>query len=325
MTLPRAGRGFQKFAWGVVFYHLAVIVWGAFVRATGAGAGCGEHWPLCNGTAIPHSPTTATLIEFSHRVTSGLAVTLAIALLFFAFRRFPARHLARRAAAAAVFFEFMEALIGAALVLLGEVARNTSTGRGYYLSVHLINTLLLVAALTLTAWASGKERAAWRPAARPLRMAFLVAAAAILLLGVSGAIAALGDTLFRATSLAEGFRQDFAAGAHPFLRLRIWHPAIATAVSLGLGILCYAVIARRVSEQASQTAYLVAALVVAQMGLGMTNLILLAPIPLQLLHLLLADLLWIAFVLLGAETLLAERAAGQGAASDPAELLARFS
>ncbi len=298
-----AARTFQIYAWGVVLYHLAVILWGAFVRATGSGAGCGEHWPLCNGAAIPPSPTLATVIEFSHRVTSGLALLSAVGLLVLAFRTFPKRHPARWAAAAAVGFELMEALIGAALVLLGQVAKNTSTGRGYTLSVHLINTLLLIAALSVAAWAGGKKTFSWR-SNRGFILAFGIGATGFLLVGVSGTIAALGDTLFRATSFAAGFQQDFAAEAHPFIRLRVWHPLIAAIVGLGLATLAYIVIARKISESASRLAYVVLSLTVVQLGTGMINLAMLAPVPLQLVHLLLADLLWISFVLLGAEILI---------------------
>ena len=302
-TKPAATRSFQIYAWGVVLYHLAVIVWGAFVRATGSGAGCGEHWPLCNGAAIPPSPTLATIIEFSHRLTSGLALVSAIGLLIFAFRRFPKRHLARRAAMAAIAFELMEAVIGAALVLLGQVAKNTSTGRAYTLSVHLVNTLLLIGALALAAWAGGKDRISWREG-NGLKLVFGIGVAGFFLLGISGTIAALGDTLFHATSFRAGFQQDFAADAHPFIRLRVWHPLIAAVIGCGLATLSYALIVRKISEGAQRMAYAVLSLVVLQLGTGMVNLALLAPVPLQLVHLLLANLLWISFVTLGAEVLL---------------------
>ena len=309
-NLPvRPARWFTIYAWSVLIYHLAVILWGAVVRSTGSGAGCGEHWPLCNGTAIPPSPTLATMIEFSHRFTSGMALTLSVGLLIFAFRLFPAGHLVRRAAVAAEIFELMEAVIGAALVLLGQVARNTSTGRGYTLSAHSVNTLLLLAALTVAAWGSSRGGVAARAGVRGLVWAFAGCFVAILAVAVSGTIAALGDTLFRASSLVAGFQQDMAAGAHPFLRLRIWHPFLAVGVALGLGALCYGVIARRVSARATRLAYMLSGLVLTQIAAGMVNLALLAPIPMQLIHLLLADTVWITFVVLGAEVLLREPAA----------------
>ncbi|MFN8454080.1 MAG: COX15/CtaA family protein [Anaerolineae bacterium] len=71
---------FAKYVWTVLAYNLAVILWGAFVRASGSGAGCGSHWPLCNGEVIPRTPQMETLVEFTHRLTSGLALLLVIGL-----------------------------------------------------------------------------------------------------------------------------------------------------------------------------------------------------------------------------------------------------
>ena len=248
----------------------------------GSGAGCGEHWPLCNGVAVPQSPQIATIIEFVHRLTSGLAVGLALGLVVFGFQLFPRRHLVRRAAVAAGFFEFMEALLGAALVLLGHVAKDPSVARGYYLSAHLVNTLMLLAALTLAAWASGRSPVRIRSGAFGWKFAFGMVGAGLLLLGVSGVIAALGDTLFKSSSLSQGFRQDLLPAAHPFIRLRVWHPVIAVLVSLSIEALCFA-------ARAKQIAWILGALTLTQIAAGMINLALLAPVPLQIFHLLLAD------------------------------------
>src|SRR5204862_3551323 len=105
-ALPRArqsaARGFVRYAWAVVAYNVAVVLWGAFVRATGSGAGCGNHWPLCNGAIAPQSPTLATIIEFTHRATSGVDLVLVAILAWWAFRAFPRGHPARRGAALSV-------------------------------------------------------------------------------------------------------------------------------------------------------------------------------------------------------------------------------
>lgn len=153
---------------------------------------------------------------------------------------------------------------------------------------------------------------------------FILAGASILFLGVSGAITALGDTLFQSTSIAEGFRQDFASQSHLFLRLRIWHPVIAVLVSVALLLLCYRLVSSHFSVCVSQLAFALAGTIITQLGVGMINLALLAPIALQLLHLLLADAAWIAFVLLGAEVLFHEETPGPGSVPTyPAELLSR--
>jgi heme A synthase len=287
-------RGFAGFAWAVLGYNLAVILWGAYVRATGSGAGCGNHWPLCNGEVAPHSPAMATIIEFTHRATSGIDLALVAVLVFWAFRAFPRGHAVRRGAVLSSVFLLSEALIGAMLVLMEHVAQNASASRAWSLSAHLLNTLTLVACLSLTAWwASG------HPAARPSwRRAWPAAAVlgAVAVLGVSGAIAALGDTLFPARSFAEGFARDFDPAANPFVRLRIWHPPLAAGVALLL--LCYVLAGPR-----RWLGNAVLALLAVQLAAGALNLALLAPVWMQLVHLLLADLLWIALVLLAAERL----------------------
>src|SRR5512139_38143 len=142
---------FTRFAWGVLGYNLLVVAWGAFVRATGSGAGCGKHWPTCNGAIVPRAPAVETAIEFAHRATSGLALLSVLALLLWALRAFPRGHAARKASAWAMALMITEALVGAGLVLFGWVAKDTSPGRGWAMAVHLTNTFLLLAAIALAA------------------------------------------------------------------------------------------------------------------------------------------------------------------------------
>src|SRR5262245_33421875 len=185
-----------RFAWGVVAYNVAVILWGAYVRATGSGAGCGAHWPLCDGAIVPRAPDLAMLIEYSHRITSGMALLAVVGLLVWTRRALPAGHPARRGAALSMFFMLTEAGVGAGLVLFQLVADNASMARALFMAVHLANTFLLLGSLTLTAhWTSGGEDVSLR--ARPgLTTALLAISAGVLLVSVSGAVAALGDTLF---------------------------------------------------------------------------------------------------------------------------------
>ena len=296
----RAGRSFAAYAWAVLAFNLAVVLWGAYVRATGSGAGCGNHWPLCNGEVVPRSPTLGTVIEYTHRVTSGLDLVLVAVLAIWAFRAYPRRHSVRTGAALSAVFLISEALLGASLVLLEHVARNASVTRAYSLSAHLVNTLTLLACLALTAWwASGG------PAVRVRgRLALRCGAslAAVVLVGVSGAIAALGDTLFPPSSLAAGLRADFAPAVHLFVRLRVLHPVLAAALGAGLALLVVPAAFRGGNVQ-RRLGWTLAALVGAQLMAGMLNLLLLAPIWMQLVHLLLGDLLWLSLVLLCAADL----------------------
>jgi cytochrome c oxidase assembly protein subunit 15 len=301
-------RRFVRFAWFVLVLNVGVILWGAVVRATGSGAGCGEHWPLCNGQVIPPAPQIKTLIEYGHRLTSGLALLCVIGLVVLAWRAFPRGHVVRRAAIFSLIFELTEGLIGAGLVLLGHVGTNASIRRGYSLGLHLSNTLLLLAALALTAWCARPERAdamrlKWEQGRR-FRFVIAAAAVGILLIGVSGAIAALGDTLFAAGSLAEGMRQDFASGAHPFIRLRILHPIIACVLGVYILVLSgYTLSSGDASAPVKRLGIGLIGITCLQLCLGAVNLLLMAPVPIQILHLLLADLLWITFVLFSTELL----------------------
>lgn len=297
-----SNRSFARYAWAVLGFNVAVVLWGAFVRATGSGAGCGQHWPLCNGDILPVAPTLKTIIEFTHRVTSGIDLAMVAFLLVWAFRAFPRRHPVRLGAVLSAIFLMTEALIGAALVLLEHVARNQSTSRGYSLSLHLINTLTLLACLTLTAWwAMGKPPV--RPAGRPAWMA-AASLALVMLLGVSGAIAALGDTLFPARSLAEAFAQDFDPASSIFVRLRVLHPLIAALAGVWLVLYAVSIAGRR--PDLRPRARVLLGLVGAQLLAGAANLLLRAPVPMQMVHLLLADALWISLVILCAGVLKSE-------------------
>ena len=119
---------FAKYAWAVLAYNVGVVLWGADVRATGSGAGCGNHWPLCGNVVIPQSPALATMIEFSHRVTSGLTLVFVAGLLLWAWRAYPKGHAVRLGAGLAVGFTITEALVGAGLVLFQLVAQNELGG-----------------------------------------------------------------------------------------------------------------------------------------------------------------------------------------------------
>jgi heme A synthase len=286
---------FRRFALLTLALTLAVILWGAYVRASGSGAGCGSHWPTCNGEVIPRPRSAATLIELTHRATSGLVFGLIAVQLVWALRLFPRGHGVRRAAAAAMAFIVTEALIGAGLVLFEMVAGNKSVARAAWVAAHLLNTFALVAALVLTGWRAGGERPR-APVTPATATALMLGLAGTMLVAVSGAIAALGDTLFPVRSLAEGWQQDLSTTAHLFVRLRVLHPVLAVAVGAGLLLLTGGMVVRDRPAGARAAATLVAALVLAQLGAGLLNLALLAPVPLQMLHLLLADLVWIALV-----------------------------
>lgn len=277
-------------------WNVAVVLWGAFVRASGSGAGCGSHWPLCNGQVVPFEPRIATVIEFTHRMMSGVALVAVGALWIWSRVTFPRGDRVRRMAVASVVFLIVEALLGAGLVLFNYVDKNQSVGRAFYLSLHLANTLLLLAALALTAWFAREDRG------RAQRSRLVMAAlAAAMLVSVTGTIAALGDTLYPATSLAAGLRQDLSGAASFLLRLRVLHPAFA--IVGAIYFIVVAVIVLRSHPPALTTKLAIGVLVLAltQLTAGAINVLLLAPVWMQITHLLLADLVWITLVLLAVE------------------------
>jgi len=283
-------RAFVRFAWITLGITVLVIVWGAVVRATSSGAGCGSHWPLCNGDVLPMAPTTSTIIEFTHRLTSGLAMVMAVVLALWARRLFPAGHPARTWALWSLIFMLIEAAIGAGIVLLGLVEGNKSALRAGYIAVHLTNTMFLMGAMTATIERSGtiendreRSRTTGLPTiARRATVGTTLALALMIVVAAAGAIVALGDTLFPHGSLAEGFAADLDPASHFLIRLRIWHPILAAVAGL------VAVVTYRTP--------LVTGLVLAQAGLGVMNLLMLAPLPLQMAHLLGSNILWIAMV-----------------------------
>lgn len=294
---------FAKYAWFVLAFNIGVILWGAYVRATGSGAGCGSHWPLCNGVVIPRSENIETLIEFTHRLSSGVAFLLVIGLLVWAWRAFPKGSFVRKGAAFSMVFMITEALVGAGLVLLELVAENDSIARAVSISIHLVNTFLLLACLTLTAWWSsggkpidltGKTSYLWL-----LGLAFI----SMLVLGISGALTALGDTLFPVSSLTEGLIQDFSPSAHFLVRLRLLHPTIAVLVGVYLIVISGVIAFRQSSLNQKLLRRMLTLLVVLQLLAGLVNVYLLAPVWMQLVHLLLSDLIWITLVIFAVETL----------------------
>jgi heme A synthase len=297
---------FAIYAWFVLLFNIGVILWGAFVRATGSGAGCGSHWPLCDGVVIPPSPQFETIVELTHRGTSGIAMLLVAGMLVWAFRTYPKGHRVRFGASWSSIFIIIEALLGASLVLFGWVADDDSVARAVSISLHLVNTFILLAFLTLTAWfASGGAWISFK-GNRTSLAGLGLAAAAMFLIGMSGAITALGDTLFPAESVSNIFAREQSETDHFLKGLRVWHPIFA--IVAGFYIAFMAALFRMLSEKPTVKKFSMGliGLYFIQLVAGGVNLILLAPVWMQLVHLLLADLVWIVLILLSA-SVLAER------------------
>ena len=288
----------ERFAWAVVAYNVLAILWGALVRATGSGAGCGNHWPLCNGQVIPLSPSLHTVVEFTHRMMTGGSILVVFGLLVWTFITTRKGQAARAFAVASTVLLANEAFLGALLVKLGYVTGNQSMGRVVLLSIHLTNTLLLLAALTATALMLTTKQRLDELSVRGAKKVWAISGlVATLVVGVSGSLAALGDTLFPASSLRTAFAQDFAAGSPWLLRLRGVHPV--SAIVAAIFVIWLSAQARRAG--AARQAGVVLGLLGFQFVLGLADVLLLAPVWMQILHLLGADLYWVALVALAAK------------------------
>jgi cytochrome c oxidase assembly protein subunit 15 len=290
----------QKYAWFVVGWNIAVILWGAVVRATGSGAGCGNHWPLCNGEVIPTSPGVATLIEYTHRAMTGGATITILALLIWTFRATRGPHLARFFAVASTVLLLNEAFLGALLVKLGYVVHDQSPGRFIVLPIHLANTLLLLAALALTAHFLARKSGFMNGSVEYRFFGLsLIGLASTIAVGVTGSLAALGDTLFPAATLAQAFAQDMSQSSPWVLRLRWMHPA----ASLLAGLFVVGIIwvsGSRQDPTNRKLANWVIGLLLSQLALGALDVLLSAPDWMQIMHLLGADVYWVVLVVLTA-------------------------
>jgi heme A synthase len=290
-------RPIVRYAWFVLGFNVLVILLGALVRATGSGAGCGRSWPICDGEVIPELKG-ATAIEFTHRGASGIALILVIALVILVWRRPEKGHPARIGAALSLVAIVGEALIGALIVLAEWVAEDTSLARAVSVPLHLVNTLFLLAALALTIfWLNGGRRLGFGQD-RATTLVVALGGLALVLLAASGAITALADTLFPKAPGA-----DLNAESHFLTDLRIVHPVLAVAVAV-IGWWASARSTGGLHGWARWLPLLVGLMLVT----GAVNVALGVPVWMQLIHLLLADLLWVVYVLGSADALQASPA-----------------
>jgi cytochrome c oxidase assembly protein subunit 15 len=290
---------FERLAWSVLAYTIGVVLFGAVVRITGSGAGCGQHWPTCQGELVHLPRTIATTIELSHRLTSGLSLILVLAVAVIGFLRFPRGHAVRWFAGAAVAFMIVESLVGAALVLLRLVGENGSAARAAVMAVHLVNTCLLTGSIALAAWSANHVAPRrWLPSCR-LDWALVGSLVAALGVSVTGAVTALGDTLYpvRADSgVVTRLATDQSSTATLIERLRALHPLVAFGSAVLFVVVAWQTREIRPRPAVVRGAHAVIALVFVQVSAGMTNIVLSAPGWMQVVHLAIATGLWLCLV-----------------------------
>jgi cytochrome c oxidase assembly protein subunit 15/protoheme IX farnesyltransferase len=316
-STPGAANGlshprFARFAWATLAYTVFVILFGAVVRITHSGAGCGQHWPTCQGEVVHFPKTVETAIELSHRLTSGLSGLLVVALAVGGFQVFGRGHSARQALVASLLTMVVEALIGAVLVKFGLVGNDASASRAVVMSAHLVNTCLLTGSLALSAFfATGRTMRHFFPKC-PLEWSLFGTLGVALAISVTGAVTALGDTLFpvdTARAIAERLTADSEAAS--FLeRGRVLHPLVAFLGATFIAIVVWETARIRPRREVVTAARLTFALVLAQITAGVTNVALSAPGFMQVIHLTIATALWIALVVFYATAM--ERTAPAG-------------
>ncbi len=299
---------FAKYAWFALGYNVLVIVWGVFLRASKSGDGCGEHWLTCNGELIPSAPQFKTVIEFSHRMTTAIDGIVMLILLGWAIKIFVGNRSTQSrqvlyTSIGSFLFVITEAAVGAGLVLTGNVAEAVTDTRPLWAMGHLINTFILLTFLTLTAWFATKERKVSLNIDLKTAALIILGVAGLLFVGLSGSLAALSNMLFPSQTLAEGVAKDFSATSNIILRLRLSHPILSILTGVYLIFLAGWLKARSADATTAWWSNAVSLLVIGQVIFGGATLLTLGPIVMQLGHLLLADAVWIAFVLLTANAL----------------------
>ena len=266
-------KKYSRILFGLWLYTLLVILWGAWVRISHSGDGCGDHWPLCSGQLIPDFTQNKTWIEYAHRLMSG---TYGI-IVFYLFYKIKNSSTQPKIKTLNWFFLSLmlsEALLGALLVKGQLVTTNDSVARLIVMSFHQCNSFLLTG-VTFLLYLS------FRADPSPLKIKTYVPLYFFILLAASGAIASLSTTLFPSVSLFEGIVQDFAQNSHLFIRLRILHPLLALLIAGGFVIWLFV----------NQKVHIAFEFLLA-IFIGVITLLSLSPIYLKLAHLAIAHLLW---------------------------------
>lgn len=296
-------QNFATAVWTVLAYSCVVILFGAFVRASLSGDGCGTSWPLCGDAILPSTSDLKRLIEFTHRATSGLTLLFVAGLYVMARKRFEVGDIVRKSAGWALVFTLVSAGIGALLVIFSWVTHDRSLGRAITMPLHLINTFLLLGSLTICAYtATHREKVSLKNQG-PVGTALKASLIGMFVLGASGAISAMGKTAFstelEATqSLADRLNLHLGENAHVLLRGGISHPLLATSIAVMILMVCNFVTSRRDSREVHQWAKVTAGFILVELAFGVLNLVMSAPVWMQLVHLALALGAWISIVML---------------------------
>lgn len=294
---------FHHFAWATLSVLLGVIAWGAYVRSSGSGAGLGNQWPFWSSEGIDPDRAFHFFVELVHRLTSAVSFVMVVALVVWSRRRFLPRHAARRYASLSLVVMVIEVLLGAGLVKFRLVEDNASAFRAFAVSLHLANTFLLIALVAMTAWHGSADRNVVAKGQGAVGWGLWIGIVATLLLGVSGALTALADTLFPPATMAQVMEQSVPATSHFLIQVRGIHPLLAVSVGLYLILVAGLVAYLRPNDDVRAWSRLLVGLVLAQSVIGLANIALFTPHWLQMVHLIVADVMWIVLLLFAASAM----------------------
>jgi cytochrome c oxidase assembly protein subunit 15 len=295
--MVRTTRHLYTISWGVVAYTVLIILWGAWVRLSGSGDGCGDHWPLCNGEVLPTERITKTWIEYSHRISTAVYGIVVLFQIWWTRKFFKPKHPARFWAIATLLFTITEALIGRQLVKSGLVNESTDISRLFVMPLHLINTSLLLFSGVMTAESIEHGDTQRRPLSsdeKRLGSLYIIGLSIVL---TTGAIAALGSHLMPSESLLHGLTHDLAPDSHPAVKLRILHPLLALVIPVGLILFAQIAVRERAASSQGMWYRRFALTTGIAVAIGLATLSLLAPVWLKLTHLLMTNILVIVFSL----------------------------
>lgn len=290
-----ADQRFANFAWFNLIYNLLVVAFGVFLRASGSGDGCGENWPFCTGDKNPANGPWASLIESSHRISTVLVGLFSFIMLGWSFRSFAKGHPVKKFAVAYFVFTLLEGLIGRHLVVNGLVTSNDTVQRAIWMAIHVLSTFVLLGSIA----GAGLSASGIRPpnfkgqgvVGWLLGFGFV----GTMLLGVSGAISAFGHQV--RPDVAD-LSERLKPAAFWASKLAIAHPIGSASIGLFLLLMSGMIQHLRPDPFVKNASKMVSSLLVIQMCLGALNIVLKAPIPMQMIHLVMADLNWISIVVL---------------------------
>lgn len=303
-------RRFAAFAWSLLVLNLAAVAWGVFLRAGKFGDGCGTNWPLCPGGPVPLNGSISRFIEGSHRLMTSLIGVMTIGLVFWSRRIYSREDEGGRAvrglALAALGMTVVEGLVGAVLVKFALVTTNASPMRALVMAFHVVSTFGLVGAVAACALAAGPDgdleggvRPRLKQGGAALGM-LLTGAIGLVGLGATGAISAFAHQV---NPVEDVLTAALAPGAPWMVRLQPMHPLLSAAVALYLVLMAGLLPNLRPDPRVALWARRLAIMVGVEMALGLVNILVRAAIPMQMLHLVAADLTWVALVGLGVAAL----------------------